>query len=653
MRRRFDGCTSCRHGPRGAWELQEGLGGGYFDMEHVLLTGFPGFLAENLVSRCQEEQLSVFWHFVVLPEELGPASQKLRVLGLTSSQCALYPGDITKPNLGLPAQDIQSLQAQIERCFHLAALYDLTASAAASQAANVLGTRHVVQFLMQCPKLKRLNYVSTCYVSGSLEGEIAEDALAEPAAFHNEYERTKHEAEKVVRASMDRLPTTVFRPSVVVGDSQTGQTGKFDGPYVLISFLKWARYLAPRMPNLGFQTTRFNCVPVDFVTQVVKEVGFSDEFVGKTMQVADPNPPTTAESFKAICLQATGRGCFDVGEGFKKSVLGLLHRFPFDLITGIPIQSLDYFHHRGAYRTDNLQAACRRFGIPIPKWADFYKPMIRFAMTEQRGMPNAAAVNEFKTWCSCFRFLYAVTGLAFLLAPSLVCHALTALDAKAAADLMVKDNLLWRTLAVSYMAGLFVAVTSLEHNPFIKPPHIMIIGAKLTSTVLFFAYAAYLGLASLVVCGVIDGVIALFHLLFYFRLRHVREMAGGTFRWDPFHMLFPDRFVLAFTEAMAPDLEDPIDVRTVAEGIHEDVRKLPFQARWAFILMGHYASLVLPCLFGYRPFHWMNLEQRRQFLRRVQHAPQGWSKLPLMFAKLVCTNRLFRQAIYLHSIGAP
>lgn len=619
--------------------------------QHVLMTGFPGFLADNLIRRCQKTQAGLFWHLTVMPDQLALAGTRLRQLGLMASQYAIYPADITQPDIGLSPPDVQRIKDTVERCYHLAALYDLTAPPAVSDAVNVRGTRTVLELLTGCTRLRKFNYISTCYVSGTLEGSIAESALIEPPAFRNEYERTKFLAEKAVREYTHRLPTTIFRPAVVVGDSQTGETAKFDGPYVLISFLKWARYFALWMPNFGFETTKFNCVPIDFVTTVMRDVGLSDEFIGQTLQIADPAPPTTAESFETIYYQITGRRCFNISYGLKKVTLNLMHRFPLDLITGIPAQSLDYFHHRGQYRTDNLENACHRFSIRLPQWKEFYRPMVRFALAERRHAPNAAVVGEFRRWCLVFRLLYLITGLAILLFPGTVCRLLSVADGGRALNALTQDNLLYRPLAVSLLTALYVSVTTLERNPFINPLHILIIWAKMVSTVFYFTFAIYLGAVSLAICGLIDGVIALFHILFYRRLKGVRDMIGGEFQWDFFDLVFPQRFILAFSEAMTPGLEDPVDVRRVAEGVRHDVRQLPFPMRCAFLICCQFSSFILPSLYGFRPFVLMKPEHRQQFLRRVQDAPQSRSKLPLMFVKLVCSNQLFRQESYLHSIG--
>ncbi|MDQ1257642.1 MAG: hypothetical protein QG656_2248, partial [Candidatus Hydrogenedentes bacterium] len=414
-----------------------GRGASGVAMEQVLVTGFPGFLAERLVARCQRERGKVFWHFVVLQEEVAGASRKLQALGLPLSECALYPGDVTKPDLGLSTEDADTLRQSVERCFHFAALDDLTASPALSDAVNVWGARRVIAFLKQCPNLRKFNFVSTCYVSGLIEGDVREDELVSPPGFRNEYERTKYEAEAVVRESMGELPTTIFRPAAVVGDSQTGDTSKFDGPYTLILFFRWAHRLSYWMPNLGFGDAHFNCVPVDFVTEVLARVGFSEHYPGATLHVADPVPPTTSEAFALIYQQITGRTCIELKDATKRLVLRVLRYFPVDLVTGIPAQTLDYFEHRGNYATRNLENACEEFDIAIPKWSEFYKPVIKFALTEDRHMPNAAVVREFKAWCMGFRLIYAALGLLLIFAPRFVTGVVTLLDDQAvAADLM-------------------------------------------------------------------------------------------------------------------------------------------------------------------------------------------------------------------------
>jgi len=348
----------------------------------------------------------------------------------------------------------------------------------------------------------------------------------------------------------------------------------------------------------------------------------------------------------------SGRNCFEIGPRLKHFILRALRCFPFDLVTGIPARSIDYFYQQGRYETKTLEDACHRFGTDMPRWPEFYKPMVKFALSKRRDTPNTAVIREFKAWCSAFRLIYAVTALTFLFAPALVTYLLTIMDGPGAAAQMATDNLLWRPLGVALVAGLFVAVTSLERNPFQKPLHILIIGGKVVSAVLYFWYATYYGAISLAICGVVDGVIAVAHLLFYNRLRQVRAMAGSEFRWNPYDLLFPQRFVADFTKAMTPDIEEPIDIPLVVDQIRSYVRELPFVVRYGFVSSCYQNLLLMPIFCGFPPYILMNRDQRDRFLKRAQHVRWGLLRLPLMFVKMVCSMILFKQEPFLRSIGA-
>ena len=88
-----------------------------------------------------------------------------------------------------------------------------------------------------CPaaeRLERLAYVSTAYVAGKRTGVVYEHELVMGQDFKNHYESTKFQAEVWVRELLDPVPTTILRPAIVVGDSRTGETEKFDGPYYIL-----------------------------------------------------------------------------------------------------------------------------------------------------------------------------------------------------------------------------------------------------------------------------------------------------------------------------------------------------------------------------------------------------------------------------------
>src|SRR5438128_4720568 len=171
-------------------------------------------------------------------------------------------GDIAVRRLGLPDGDWERLQAETTAAFHLAAIYNLAVPLEVAQRVNVDGTGNVLELCAGCEGLERLNYVSTAYVAGTRSGVVYEHELSLGQGFKNHYESTKFQAELWVRQELDRVPTTIYRPAIVVGDSRTGETQKFDGPYYMLR--KIARMGNGPIPHFGRSVAPFNVVLEDF-----------------------------------------------------------------------------------------------------------------------------------------------------------------------------------------------------------------------------------------------------------------------------------------------------------------------------------------------------------------------------------------------------
>ena len=178
-----------------------------------------------------------------------PGRQELEAANPSlAGRIRLVEGDITAADLGLGAA--AALQADVVEAWHLAAVYDLSVRRDVATRVNVLGTRNVLGFARDCPRLHRLHYVSTCYVSGRFPGLFGEDDLVKGQAFNNFYEETKYLAEVEVQLFMKGgLPATIYRPGIVVGgDGVTGATQKYDGPYY---FVRWMLRNPPARGDAG------------------------------------------------------------------------------------------------------------------------------------------------------------------------------------------------------------------------------------------------------------------------------------------------------------------------------------------------------------------------------------------------------------------
>ena len=267
----------------------------------ILFTGFPGFIGLRLLPRLLELKPDARIACLVQEKFLGLARDGVTAIEKAhphaKGRLDLVTGDITRPGLGLDETAAARLRRDLTECYHLAAVYDLAVSAEVGHRINVEGTRHVLDFLGEAKRFARLHYVSTAYVSGTAKGPYRETDLDVGQGWKNHYERTKFEAEVLVAKSS--LPKTIYRPGIVVGDSRTGETGKFDGPYFILRFME--RLPSPglfALPGGGRGTA--NLVPVDFVIEAMARLAASPKSLGKTYHLTDPDPLSPAADRPAL-----------------------------------------------------------------------------------------------------------------------------------------------------------------------------------------------------------------------------------------------------------------------------------------------------------------------------------------------------------------
>lgn len=349
----------------------------------IFLTGFPGFIAERLTARLARPDVQFF--LLVQPQFLDKAAKAVEEISQRTStpleNFALIEGDITELNLGMSADDYSVLQSETTDIFHLAAAYDLAVSKDTAYRVNLEGTKNVNDFARSVWALKRYNYISTCYIAGNRTGEILETDLKHDAGFRNFYEETKYLAETEVENLKAGLPVTIFRPSVVVGDSHTGETAKYDGIYFLIQYLRKAPALL-RFVNVGNEEVRLNLVPVDFVVESIAQLSTDEDAAGKTIALADPDPLTTAELFDLIAEIMTG----------KKSSYGpppkLVQTFLASPVSppvsGLPHSAVPYFFVSQTYDTSIAESLLAPHGITCPNFRDYAANLLGFVEKHPR-----------------------------------------------------------------------------------------------------------------------------------------------------------------------------------------------------------------------------------------------------------------------------
>lgn len=350
-------------------------------MSLVLFTGFPGFLGSELVQRLLARHEEIEALCLVQPKFAALARRRAdeitTTLGAHPERIRLVEGDITARDLGggIEADDRRA----ITEIFHAAAIYDLSVARELGMKVNVDGTRHVLDFALGCPALERMQYVSTCYVSGRWSGTFGERDLELGQAFNNYYEETKYLAEIEVRQRMfEGLPATIYRPAIVVGNSVTGATQKYDGPYYVLRWILRQPRVAV-VPVVGDPTwTELNVVPCDFVIDAIDWLSASPCSLGMTYQLADPEPPTVDGVLHSL-EAASGKRVVRVPLPLRLAKLAVERVPGVGRLLGIPSSAIDYFVHPTHYDTGQTTRDLTGSGISVPRFDQYVDALVAFA----------------------------------------------------------------------------------------------------------------------------------------------------------------------------------------------------------------------------------------------------------------------------------
>lgn len=363
-------------------------------MATIFMTGFPGFLGSELVRRLLDRYPDdVTLTCLIQAKFRDQAMARVAQIGAQrpgwAPRIRLIEGDITQPDLGLSEAQRARLQQETLEVYHLAAVYALGVPRELALRVNVDGTRHVLDFAGGCAALRRFQYVSTCYVSGRFAGAFRESDLQLGQSFNNYYEETKYLAELEVQQRMQAgLPATIYRPGIVVGHSQTGETQKYDGPYYVFQWiLRQPRVaLMPVTGDVG--RARVNLVPSDFVIDAIDALSAQEKSVGQVYHLSDPAPLTGAEILDRVAA-ISGKRIIQLplpawlAKGALKYVPGV-----FALIRIEPAL-IDYFTLPTQYPCDNTLRDLDGSGIACPPFGDYLETLLAYMQAHPHVSPDA------------------------------------------------------------------------------------------------------------------------------------------------------------------------------------------------------------------------------------------------------------------------
>jgi dephospho-CoA kinase len=358
--------------------------------EVALVTGFPAFTARRMIAKllASEPQTKLY---VLARDKFAPDADALLDSLEAGDRAEVLVGDVCDMDLGLSSVEYRALSRELTWIHHLAGIYFMGVDEPTMRRVNVGGTRTVLDLARDAARLERLVHWSTTNVSGSREGTVYEEDLEAGQKFHNGYERTKFEAEKLVRNAMRGLPVTILRPSTIVGDSKTGEIDRLDGPYYLMVLIA-TNASGLRLPILGRGDSPLHVVPIDYVIDAAWQVAQTPGAAGKTFQLVDPQPLSARAVFDGVAEHAkTEKPRGHIPRPIARAVLktpGLAR-----LGRG-PLTFLDLIDHTVHYDQTNTAQALAGTMIRCPSLSDYLPVLVRHVLDVSRAPATPEQLDE-------------------------------------------------------------------------------------------------------------------------------------------------------------------------------------------------------------------------------------------------------------------
>jgi thioester reductase-like protein/NADP-dependent 3-hydroxy acid dehydrogenase YdfG len=340
-----------------------------------IVTGGTGFIGGRVISRILDIQPDAQVWVLVRRPSLGRFERRSahwgeRVKPLVADLTELELTDETIAELG-----------EIDHVVHCAAIYDITAAEAEQRAANVEGTRAIIELTQRLDAT--LHHVSSIAVAGDFAGEYTEDDFDVGQQLPTPYHQTKFEAEMLVR-STPGLRYRIYRPAVVVGDSRTGEMDKIDGPYYFFGVLSKLAVLPRFTPLMLPDTGRTNIVPVDYVADALAALMHVENRDGQAFHLTAP---------KTVGLRGIYRGIADAaglpplrGSLPRSAAAPVLKvrgrarvlRNMAATQLGIPAEIFDVVDLKPTFTADETRKALQGTGIEVPEFASYAPKLWRY-----------------------------------------------------------------------------------------------------------------------------------------------------------------------------------------------------------------------------------------------------------------------------------
>lgn len=345
----------------------------------ALVTGFPAFTAKRMIRKLLAAEPETKLYVLAQARFADEAAAFV-----ANTKAEVLIGDVCDMDLGLSSAEYRALSKQLTWIHHLAGIYFMGVDDETARRVNVAGTRTVLDLARDCGRLERVVHWSTAMISGDRKGTFYEEDLETGQKFHNAYERTKYEAERLVRNATRQLPITVIRPGIIVGDSKTGEIESLDGPYYLMVLIA-NNDSGLRLPLLGRGDRPLHLVPIDYVIEAAWHIGRQESSAGKTFHLVDPHPLTARAVFDGVAEHANTQKP-------RGSIPGPLARIVLKT-PGLsrlgrgPLAFVDLLDHAVHYDQTNTRNALSGSRIVCPPLADYLGTLVQHVLDVTKDEP--------------------------------------------------------------------------------------------------------------------------------------------------------------------------------------------------------------------------------------------------------------------------
>ncbi len=359
----------------------------------TVITGATGFLGRELVLHLLERDRAA--HLTLLIRGKDEAEAQARGLALlaerlqgealadATARVEVLRADLERDGLGLAAGAYDDLAGRTRGVIHGAASVSFSLPIDKARAINVEGTRRMLDLARAARS--SIDYIGTAYVAGERRGLVLESELDCGQKFHNSYEQSKLEAEQLVHSRSGEQHTTIYRPSIIVGDSRTGRTASFKVLYWPLKIYARGFRVAPGRPD-----TPMDVVPSDYVVGAVAHIREQPGESGRVYHLcAGPERTATLAEIAGLASRF-----FHVKKPiFVQPTLlikarPLIDRFTWGRLRRILIAGRVYTPYLSLqlqFDTQRARSALSGVGIDVPKVEDYFSNLFRFAVETEWG----------------------------------------------------------------------------------------------------------------------------------------------------------------------------------------------------------------------------------------------------------------------------